>query len=288
VVGGLRYNRSSTQATDYRVSSSAGTKSTFSQTTPQLGLGYKVSSGILLYGSYSQSYAVPAQAVLRGIAFDSNGQPQQVLTGQAVPVRGEGYELGVKTELLEGKLTSTLSLYEITQSDVVLTVGQQLSSGSFNVDNQGTGVRGRGAEMDMIFTPSASWQFIAGLSQEDIRNNKMPAGLSYYLGAHPVYTVKTLGNLWARYNVVTGKLKGLWGGAGFNYVGPKALDSKNKNLFAPAYTLWNATLGYDWKWDGNKMKAQLNFQNITDTDYQPSAATVGLPRRVVLTLTAEF
>jgi len=288
VIGGLRYNSSTTQATDYRVSPTPGVESKFSQMTSQFGLGYKIRSGVLLYGSYSQSYSVPAQAVLRGIAFDANGQPQQVFKGQSSPVRGEGYELGVKTDLFEGKLSSTLSLYEITQRDVVLTVTQQLGSGSFNVDNQGTGVRGRGIELDFILTPNANWQIFTGIAQEDIRNNKMPAGLSYYLGAHPVYSVKTLANLWARYLVAEGKWKGLWAGAGFNYVGPKALDTKNKALFAPAYTLWNASIGYDWKVQKTKLKAQLNFQNVTDTDYQPSAATVGMPRRLVLSLGAEF
>jgi outer membrane receptor protein involved in Fe transport len=59
-------------------------------------------------------------------------------------------------------------------------------------------------------------------------------------------------------------------------------------LFAPAYTLWNASAGYDWKWGKTKLKAQLSLQNITDTDYQPTAATIGLPRRAVLSLTTEF
>ena len=288
MVSGLRYNRSTTQSTDYRVSAKPGTKATFSKTIPQFGMGYKISQGMLLFGSYSQSYTIPAQTVLRGIATDSNGLPQQIFTGQAVPVQGEGYELGLKTDLYEGKFSSTLSLYEITQRDVVQTVGLQINGNAFGQDNQNNAVRGRGVELEFIFTPTKNWQVFASLSQEDIRNIKEPAGALYYLGAHPVYSVKTMGNLWARYGVTSGKWKGLWSGAGFNYVGPQAMDARNKSLFAPEYTLWNASLGYDWKWGKTKMKALLNLQNITDEDYQPSIATIGMPRRAVLSLTTEF
>lgn len=287
-VAGFRHNRSTTEVTDYRVSTTPGIKSNFSKTIPQVGLGYKAAKGVLLYASYSQSYALPTQPVLRGIATDAKGLPQQVFTGQAVPVRGEGYDLGVKTDLLEGKFSSTLSVYEITQRDVVLTVGQQILGNSFSTDSQDNGVRGRGIEWEFIYTPTANWQIFGSLAQEDIRNRSMPVGMAYYRGAHPWQSVKTLGNLWTRYAFKSGGLKGLWLGAGFNYVGPKALDTRNVELFAPAYTLWNASAGYDWKWGKTKLKAQLSLQNITDTDYQPTAATIGLPRRAVLSLTTEF
>lgn len=287
-VAGLRHNRSTTEVTDYRVSPTPGINSRFSKTIPQFGAGYKISRGVLLYGSYSQSYALPTQPVLRGIATDSKGLPQQVFTGQAVPVRGEGYDLGVKTELYDGKFSSTLSLYEITQRDVVLTVGQQILGNSFNTDSQDNAVRGRGIEWEFIFTPTANWQVFGSVAEEDIRNRKMPAGMSYYLGAHPWQSVKTLVNLWARYGVTSGTLKGLWVGAGFNHVGPKAMDTRNVDLFLPDYTLWNSSIGYDWRWSKTKFRAQLTCQNITNTDYQPTNATVGMPRRAVFSLTTEF
>lgn len=287
-VAGLRYNRSTIEVTDYRVSSTPGINSKFSKTIPQFGAGYKISKGILVYGSYSQSYALPGQPVLRGIATDANGLPQQVFLRQAVPVRGEGYDLGMKTDLYEGKFSSTLSLYEITQRDVVLTVGQQILGNSFNTDSQDNAVRAQGVELEFIFTPTVNWQIFGSVAQEDIRNRKEPVGMAYYLGAHPWLSVKTLGNLWARYSATSGKLKGLWAGAGFNYVGPKALDPRNVDLFMPSYTLWNASIGYDWKWGKTKLRAQLNGQNLTNADYQPSGATVGMPRRAVFSLTTEF
>jgi iron complex outermembrane receptor protein len=287
-VFGLRHNRSTTEVTDYRVSATPGIKSRFSRTIPQFGAGYKLTKGVLLYASYSESYALPTQPVLRGIATDSKGLPQQVFTGQAVPVRGAGYDLGLKTELYEGKFTSTFSVYEITQRDMVLTVGQQILGNSFSTDSQDNRVRGRGVEMEFVLTPTRNWQIFGSIAEEDIRNQKMPAGMAYYLGAHPLQSVKTLGNLWNRYTFNAGSLKGVWAGAGFNYVGPKALDTRNVELFAPAYTVWNASFGYDWKWQKTKFKAQLSLQNITDTDYQPTAATVGMPRRAVFSLTTEF
>jgi iron complex outermembrane receptor protein len=126
------------------------------------------------------------------------------------------------------------------------------------------------------------------VSEDDIRTIKVPVGYDYYLGSHPEGSAKTLANLWTRYTVSVGSLKGLWIGGGFNYNGKKAQRINNTSLFLPAYTLYNSALGYDWKWQGHPMTVALNWYNMSDVHYQPANQQQGLPERVVLSLTARF
>ena len=100
-------------------------------------------------------------------------------------------------------------------------------------------------------------------------------------------TMRTLANLWARYNL-TGRLKGAWLGGGVNYTGRKAQRLNNPYLFLPAYTLYDVTAGYDWKSHGTEYGATLALKNLTNEEYFPANQERGLPRRLVASVTARF
>ncbi len=290
LVGGLRYNRSQSQTTNYIAA--AGTNPVGQgyrthYTTPQIGGGFKIVKGVMLYASYSQSYTLPAQSFLRTIQT-VNGVLQSVPTTQALPVTGEGYEAGIKTDLFDGKVSSTLSVYQIDQTNVVQTVNQIVTGVTLATDLQGTKVRGRGIEYEITWSPYANLQVFGSIAQEDIRNLAEPAGYVYYLGAHPQATAKTLANVWSRYSFRQEAIKGLWVGAGFNYVGKAAGDNRNVALFLPEYTLWNVAVGYDWTLQKVKMSATVNGENVTNKLYQPANQVRGLPGRIVGALTTKF
>jgi iron complex outermembrane receptor protein len=116
----------------------------------------------------------------------------------------------------------------------------------------------------------------------------VPAGLGYYLGAHPEATAKTLANLWTRYTLASGPLKGLWIGGGFNYTGVKAQRLNNKALFLPATTVWNSALGYDWNIGKIKTSWVLNWENMTNEVYYPANQQLGLPERIVASVTIKY
>jgi iron complex outermembrane recepter protein len=287
---GARYNRSQSQTTNFLVAAGTnpvgqGYKTHY--TTPQAGIGYKIAKEVLLYASYSQSYTLPAQSFLRTIQT-VNGVLQSVPTTQAAPVTGEGYELGVKTDLFNGRISSTLSIYEIKQTNVVQTVNQIVGGITLGTDLQGTKVRSRGVEYEVTWSPLDNWQVFASIAENDIRNTAEPAGYIYYLGAHPQATAKTLANLWTRYSFKNESVKGLWVGGGFNYVSKAAGDNRNASLFVPEYWLWNAAVGYDWTWDKAKLTAALNWENIRNEIYQPANQVRGLPERLVFSLSAKY
>ena len=81
-------------------------------------------------------------------------------------------------------------------------------------------------------------------------------------------------------------MKGLWIGAGANYISPKAGMALNYAHVLPATTVCNAALGYDWKWSGRDWSAVLNWENVTNVEYFPTIQDRGLPERMSVTVTA--
>jgi len=153
---------------------------------------------------------------------------------------------------------------------------------------QGTTVRSRGLEFETTFSPTDNWQIFLSVAENDIRNTAEPYGFAYYLGAHPNGSVKTVANLWSRYNFTAPAIKGLWVGGGFNYAGDAAADNRNKDFILPSYLVWNAALGYDWKIGKTRMSATLNVNNIADKDYYIANQEQTTPRRFVFQVSARF
>jgi iron complex outermembrane receptor protein len=232
----------------------------------------------MLYTNYSTSFQQNA-------AFLST---DNVITGPAKPTISEGYETGIKTDFLGGKISTTLSFYSIYQDDRVVNLSYVTTAGLIVTNTiQGTRDRSRGMDFEINFAATDHLQVYASFAEDDIRVIKVPTGYEYYLGSHPEASAKTLANLWARYNEPF-HIKGLWIGGGLNYVGKKAMRNNNKDLFLPSYTLFNAALGYDWVWQHRPMNFTLNWSNLTNEEYFPATQTRGLPSRIVAGLTIKL
>jgi iron complex outermembrane receptor protein len=279
VVAGLRYNKSTGSTDNFLNPAGNLAKVSNKKTTPQLGLGWKPARDVMLYGSYSQSYVLNAAAL----------QIQGVPSGPAAPTISEGYELGVKTDFLNGRVSSTVAVFQTEQEDRILRFNSFTPTGVTVTNSmQGTLDRSRGIEAELTWSPLDNWQVYLSGALNDIRVNKVPVGAEVYLGSHPEASVKALANLWTRYTFSQGSLKGLWVGGGFNHTGKKAQRVNNPRLFLPEETLWNSAIGYDWRWNGHAMDAVLNWQNMADIEYFPANQQRGQPGRVVFSLTAKY
>jgi len=310
-IAGIRYNRARTETPDDLVSGvpafigaptptlawtnggstppapTLGTKSIAVQWTPQLGIGYKITKDIMAFGSYSESFQ-------QQFAFLRSGN---VPYAPAKPTTSKGYELGVKTDFLNGRISSTIGVYQIDQSNFIQTFNAIASGVTVSTDIAGWKKRSKGIEADVTYSPLKNLQIYASIAEDDVRLNGVPATdpfsgtpgvYSLYLGTHPEATVKTLGNLWTRYSFRGGFIDGLWVGAGFNYTGAKAQRVNNPLLFLPSTIIWNSALGYDWKWNKAAFTGALNWYNMTNKEYFPANQQRGLPMRVDFTVTAKF
>ena len=279
VVAGLRFNKATGSTDNFLTPASSLPKVSSEKTTPQIGLGWKATSDVMFYTSYSESFVLNA----------ANLQFQGVPSGPAAPTTSKGYEVGVKTDLLAGRVSTTLAVYRIDQKDRILRFNSFDATGATVTNNlQGTLDRSNGIEAEITWSPNDNLQVYASGAINDIRVKEVPSGVEVFLGTHPEASVKQLFNVWTRYSITRAPLKGMWVGAGLNYVGDKAQRVNNPKLFLPSYTLFNAAIGYDWTWEKHAMNATLNWQNISNEEYFPANQQRGFPERAVLSLTAKF
>jgi iron complex outermembrane receptor protein len=208
--------------------------------SPRIGLVYRPIPEVSLYASYSQSFTPVGGTNVTGNPFD--------------PQSGTGYEIGVKTELLEGRLISTFALYDTTLSNI-LTDDPDNPGFSIQVGEQ----RSQGVEFDLAGEILPGWQVIASVGYTDAeiaKDNVFPEGNR--LNNVPRYTA----SFWTTYNFLQGDLRGLGFGAGIFYVSDRAGDLDN-SFFVPGYTLVDAAIYY--RKDGWRLA--LNFKNIFNSRY---------------------
>jgi len=233
----------------------------------------------MFYGSYSESFVLNAAALTK----------ESVPIGAAKPTTSKGYEIGVKTDFLNGRVSSTVAVYQIDQIDRILGFNSFNAAGVTVINSlQGTLDRSNGIEAELTWSPNDNLQIYASGAMDDIRLKKVPVGEEVFKGAHPEASVKALANLWARYTFKDGGLKGFWVGGGFNYTGKKAQRTNNPKLFLPGETLWNSAVGYDWKWENRPVSAVINWQNMGDIEYFPANQQRGMPSRAVLSVTTKL
>jgi iron complex outermembrane receptor protein len=294
VITGARYNQASERTTNYLGTTplavyGQGLRTHY--TTPQAGIGYKLTPDLMLYASYSTSFTLPTATYITGVGYDATGAPIPLPLKAAKPTIGEGYEVGLKTNFLGGRIASTLSAYQVTQNDVFTSstgvfTGPTGISNSVLVSFQGSTLRSRGIEYEVTFSPLDNWQVFASVTDMDCRYTAEPIGYLYFLGQAPLYVSRYLGNLWTRYTFVRGP-KGLWIGGGLKYMS-RHVDEGGNYFVDPANTDVEAAIGYEWQWGKVKYTLTANGMNLANQLLLSTENAISIPRRVVVKLSATF
>ncbi len=221
---------------------------TFTEFSPQMGLVYQPNDFLSVYASYSESFV---------------SSPFNITVDESLvdPELGEQYEVGVKADFLNGRLSATLTAYEITKQNVatddpdnpgfVIAVGEQQS---------------QGVELDLSGEVSPGWDVIASYSYIDARiteDNRIEVGNR--LSNVPDHS----GSFWTTYRFQPGSdLEGLGLGVGISVVGERQGDNDNTFTLDP-YALLDAAIYYE----SDSTRASINFKNILDQRYIESGGT---------------
>ena len=238
--------------------------------TPRVGIVYQPMTELALYASYSRS-------------FEPNILTTTTLDGEFLdPEEGEQFEVGLKTELFDGRLAATLSFFDISQTNVaaadpnnanfVVPIGEQTS---------------RGMEFNVTGEILSGWNILAGLSLLD---SEIAESANFFpKGATPPNVPDTAANLWTTYEVQSGDLAGLGFGLGLYYVGERQGD--NENTFTmDEYLRTDAAIYYRQ----DDVRLGLNFRNLFDIDYFESTeagrggTTPGEPFTVIGSVSVTF
>lgn len=230
----------------------------YSQTSfsPKFGLVYQVIKDKLsVFGNYMNGFTnvAPVTVDLNGISTTRVFDPEHA----------NQWETGIKTDLFDGKLTGSLSYYDIHVSNVVLSVGQ-------NDFTQGGTNYSRGIEAEIAANPFPGFNIIAGYSKN---KSKLTNGDAEYEGRRPESAgPEDLVNAWFSYKILNGSVKGLGFGFGGNYAARNSIMNRATpgTFTLPSYTVLNASVSYGMR----HFNFAVKLDNLTDKEYYKGWSTI--------------
>jgi len=240
--------------------------------TPRIGLLWQARDWLSFYGNYAENFGA-------NTGRDFAGTPLK-------PESAQQYEVGAKTELMGGKMMSTVALFDLTKQNVAtadpLNPGFNLAIGE---------VRSRGAEFDIQGEILSGWDVIATYSYTDIKITKSNNGDE---GLRMANVPRNMASLWNTYSFKQDPLLG-WKIGGGVYWRDSAPDASN-TLITPARAIFDAMASYEFKTGQHKVTAQLNINNLFNKRYaidtqqfgNSELFTNGTPRSATASLKFEY
>ena len=246
---------------------------------PMAGLLFQPDKLWTIYASYAESYVpVPASSL------DVNG------VNSFKPIEGKQVEVGAKVEnLFNRRVNGGISIFDIKRTNTLNTFACAIGTCAEQLGNE----RSKGAEVEMNVRPAKSWQIALGYAYVDakVTASRDPA----QVGQRLPNVAKNSANLWSRYDIGAGWLKGLGIGVGVVYTGERSgilpSTADRRNLALPAYTVVDLGLYYIWE----RYALNLKVGNVFDKTYYESTGQTaqvqvapGAPRNVTLSMRAHF
>lgn len=212
--------------------------------TPRVGLNWLFSDAFSVYIIYDQFF-IPQY----GKSHDSI--PFQ-------PLSGNNLEAGIKHFFFNKKLSTSLSVYKILANNA-------LTPDPLHPDYyiQTAQYIHKGVEMDIVGNISPAIMVNANYAFTDARVSK---GDANQIGKKKIGTPDHSANLWLKYRLLNGKLKGFSLALGYQFMGRRSasrIDDPGGNIYLPVYNLLDAAISYQ----NTKFNIGLNVYNITNVNY---------------------
>jgi iron complex outermembrane receptor protein len=301
VLAGLRWTLAENQLTNHLTNQTQPTISA-NAATPQYGVLYKLTPGQSLFASYAESF-VPGSQILTNI----DGS-----TSRAKPTKGEGYDIGLKEDLLDRRLSGTLTFFEVRNKNIVNDLSYlDPGSGAQRFYNVQSGEqRSRGVELDLTTVLADNWQLYLSYSYMKARIIEFSGNDNAILAQNPatldaadqanykiVYLLHNaplqmsaphLANFWTRYDFTQSILEHAYIAGGINFVYDQTLLPDSPAWSRQTYSLVNAMAGYSWAWKKFDLSMDVSGKNLADEHYRPSQSTRSRPREVLFTVAARL
>lgn len=237
----LRYDKVDVKGTTSLitgVTTGAYSKGTFS---PKAGVVYQlIKDKVSLFGNYLNGFTYSATTDKEGNLFK--------------PERANQWEGGVKTDIIEGKLTASASYYNIKVSDKLRTNPNDIN---FSIQD-GTQVS-KGAELEIVASPVSGLNLVTGYAYNNSKFTKANANITGKTAGHaPAH----IGNAWISYQLPKGKIKGLGLGFGVNYNSESFYDDAN-TFTIPEFVVFSSVLSYDL----SKFRIAFRADNLSSEKY---------------------
>jgi iron complex outermembrane receptor protein len=254
--------------------------------SPKLGLVFQPTKNISLFSSYSNSFSPNT-----GITINN-----EVLKASII----DQYEIGIKKDFWNGRFSSNITLYQISNSNLAQPV-EFLADGTLNTNPNIKTLSGetisKGLEIDLYSKPIDGLTIMAGYSFNDMRFSKTSGAIGSFIeGERLTRTPANTANFSLFYTSQYRKLKGVSFGLISNYIGNRIGGWNNTNgqtipdrtIPLKGYTVFDISVGYKWK----KMAFLTKLSNLTNTlnytvhenySFNPIA-----PRQIMTSLNYQF
>ena len=268
VIVGVRFDSFDIDVDNIETFINTGQREILSRTdekfSPRLGIILKPKENVSIYGSYSESF-LPRS----GEQFADINPPDDALD----PNTFSNLEFGVKWDFAES-LSFTAALFEIEQSSPQVSDNDPGTLDVIDSDILGFEAQVQGQVTDQ-------WFISAGYSYLDGNQVNADGSEGNRVRELPEHTF----NIWNNYQVTP--RFGL--GAGLVFQDESFADNGN-NTTLPSFVRIDAAAYYDVS---DRVRVQVNIENLTDTDYFPNAhtannITVGAPLNARFTITGRF
>lgn len=228
--------------------------------SPKFGVVYQpILNKVSIFANYMNGFSnvAPVDEVTNGVT-----------TNRALdPEHANQFEAGTKFNLLNGRLSATLSYYDIQVKDRALRIDVDATNYFYTQD--GT-QESKGFEASFIANPIDGLNIIAGYSYND---SELTEGAADFVGLRPESAgPQNLANLWASYQLTSGTLDGLGFGFGGNYASENKIFNRNLGgtFTIPEYTILNASVFYGTP----DFRISLKLDNIANKEYFKGWSTI--------------
>lgn len=243
--------------------------------TPYAGFLYDLNNNHTAYISYTSIF---------------NPQNKRFENGDYLnPIEGDNYELGLKSQYLQGKVSTGISVFKIEQNNLAQADGSKIVTGTTTDQAyyEAKGATSQGFELELSGKLKEGWDMSASWSQfeaEDANDNKVNT-------SQP----RKMAKLFTTYQL-QGDLKNLMIGGGVQWESENYTETtKNplkvkEKLKQEAYSIVNIMAKYQFRKD---LTAQLNIKNLFDKKYYSQIGfknqyAYGNPRNIELNVEYKF
>lgn len=267
LTGALRHDRTNAV---FGVPGTEPNKQSF--TTPRLGAVWQFAPNQSVYAQYQDAVGA------------NNGR--DTVTGAALASeRARQIEVGHKIELFDGKLSSTVALFQLTKRNRGASVPDPLSPTFTNVVTIGKAVA-RGLEWDVSGQITKKLSLIGSYAYTDTDVKSDPT----YQGKELANVARHTASLWARYAIDS-----QWTvGGGLFAQGQRQGDVGN-TFQMPGYARVDAMVAYRFGLGSSKASLQFNLDNVFNRKYYTGShqfvqdwIKLGNPRTAKLTLRVDY
>ena len=245
------------------------------KTIPYAGVVYDVNRQWSLYASYTDIFN--PQTFYK----DASERALAPLTGQAA-------EVGIKGELLDRRLNTSLALFYVKQKNAAQYVGSSDTTGN-EVYKAVNGITSKGLELEVSGQLTPAWNIAGGYT---FRMSRIPPQPDEILSAVNTNQPKHLVKLSTSY-----RLPGDWSrltvGGSLSWQSRtyyQASDGTGFRADQPSYALVGLMARYEFD---RHLSLALNINNLLDKTYMPGLGSYGTgvygdPRNVLLTVNYKF